>query len=104
MLLNTCIPASCIFKKVKQEVIIVTVVGIVAYYITKTFRDSIPQLPIAIPAFLGTTISVILSFKLNQSYDRWWEARKSRGNIVNDSRTLVLQLQSFEPKAIDKRE
>jgi len=40
-------------------------------------------------------ITVILSFKLNQSYDRWWEARKIWGNIVNDSRNLVLQLQAF---------
>jgi putative membrane protein len=52
-------------------------------------------MPISIPAFLGTAISVILSFKLNQSYDRWWEARKIWGSIVNDSRTFVLQLQSF---------
>ena len=40
-------------------------------------------------------ITVILSFKLNQSYDRWWKARKIWGNIVNDSRNLVLQLQAF---------
>ncbi|WP_316809380.1 bestrophin family ion channel [Pedobacter agri] len=52
-------------------------------------------MPLGIPAFLGTAISVILSFKLNQSYDRWWEARKIWGSIVGDSRTFVLQLQSF---------
>jgi len=44
---------------------------------------------------MGTAISVILSFKLNQSYDRWWESRKIWGNIVNESRSFVLQLQSF---------
>lgn len=52
-------------------------------------------MPIAIPAFIGTAISVILSFKINQSYDRWWEARKVWGSIVNESRSFVLQLQSF---------
>jgi putative membrane protein len=56
-------------------------------------------MPISIPAFLGTAISVLLSFKLNQSYDRWWEARKIWGSIVNDSRTFVLQLQSFVNQA-----
>lgn len=50
---------------------------------------------ISIPAFIGTAISVILSFKLNQSYDRWWEARKISGS---DSRSFVLQLQSFIDK------
>jgi len=63
--------------------------------ITIYFIDFIPQMPIAIPAFIGTAISVLLSFNLNQSYDRWWEARKIWGAIVNDSRSLVLQLQSF---------
>jgi putative membrane protein len=55
----------------------------------------VPEIPLVIPTFLGTAISVILSFKLNQSYDRWWEARKIWGTIVNESRNLVLQLQSF---------
>jgi putative membrane protein len=52
-------------------------------------------MPINVPAFLGTSISVLLSFKLSQSYDRWWEARKIWGTIVNESRTFTLQLQSF---------
>ena len=32
---------------------------------------------------------------MSQSYDRWWEARKVWGAIVNDSRSFVLQLQAF---------
>ena len=52
-------------------------------------------MPIAIPAFIGTAISIILAFKLNQSYERWWEASKIWGSIVSDSRSLVLQMQSF---------
>ena len=28
-------------------------------------------------------------------YDRWWEARKIWGSIVNDSRTFVMQLKGF---------
>jgi ion channel-forming bestrophin family protein len=95
MLLNKRIPFSYIVKKVKVELLTVTVIGLAVYYTTHVFHDSIPPMPITIPAFLGTAISVILSFKLNQSYDRWWEARKIWGSIVNDSRSLVLQLQSF---------
>jgi putative membrane protein len=55
----------------------------------------IPSLPIQIPAFMGTAISLVLAFKLNQSYERWWEARKIWGSITNDSRSLVLQLLNF---------
>ena len=42
-----------------------------------------------------SAISILLSFKMSQSYDRWWEARKVWGAIVNDSRSLTIQLQSF---------
>lgn len=101
MLLRKKIPFSYIFKKVKAELLYVFVIGLVIYYMTSTFRNVIPEMPLGIPAFLGTAISVILSFKLNQSYDRWWEARKIWGNIVNDSRTFVLQLQSFLPRECD---
>jgi putative membrane protein len=95
MLLNKRIPLSYILRKIKSEIIFVTVIGGLAYYLTEVFDKEIPEMPITIPAFLGTAISVILSFKLNQSYDRWWEARKIWGNIVNESRNLILQLQSF---------
>jgi putative membrane protein len=98
MLLNKKIPLSYIIKKIRLEIIFVTIIGLGAFYVTHLFEEEIPDMPITIPAFLGTAISVILSFKLNQSYDRWWEARKIWGSIVNDSRSLIIQLQSFLPK------
>jgi len=98
MLLEKSIPFSYTVKKVKYDIVTIVVIGLVTHFIKQNFTDVFPEMPIAIPAFIGTAISVILSFKLNQSYDRWWEARKIWGSIVNDSRTLVLQLQSFLPK------
>ena len=95
MLLNRTIPFKYIFNKVKYELIYVLLIGLAVYFIKTTFTEIIPEIPLTIPTFLGTAISVILSFKLSQSYDRWWEARKIWGNIVNESRNLVLQLQSF---------
>lgn len=102
MLLNKRIPASYILKKIKLEVLYVLIIGLLVNYLTNTFKHLIPEMPIGIPAFIGTAISVILSFKINQSYDRWWEARKIWGSIVNESRTFVLQLQSFVSN--DKKE
>ncbi|WP_316740778.1 bestrophin family protein [Pedobacter antarcticus] len=98
MLLKKRIPLSYIFNKIKFELFHVLIIGLVVYYLTTRFREFIPVMPLGIPAFLGTAISVILSFKLNQSYDRWWEARKIWGSIVNDSRSFILQLQSFVTK------
>jgi len=65
------------------------------HILTRYLYPFIPEMPLGIPTFLGTAISVLLSFKMAQSYDRWWEARKIWGAIVNDSRSLIIQLQSF---------
>lgn len=48
-------------------------------------------IPVAIPAMLGTALSILLGFRTSAAYDRWWEARKIWGAIVNDSRTLARQ-------------
>lgn len=95
MLLHRRIPVSYIIGKIKQPLFYVAILSLVVLYLTNTFANRLPEMPLSIPAFIGTAISVLLSFKLSQSYDRWWEARKIWGCIVNDSRSLVLQLQSF---------
>lgn len=95
MLLEKRIPVWYILNKVKFDLISVLVVSLIILVVTDVFKGKFPEMPLTIPAFLGTAISILLSFKLNQSYDRWWEARKVWGSIVNDSRTLVLQLNSM---------
>ena len=84
-----------ILKKTKVEFFYTLVIAFITSVVTYRFDFAIPNMPINVPAFLGTSISVLLSFKLSQSYDRWWEARKIWGTIVNESRTFTLQLQSF---------
>ncbi len=98
MLLNKRIPASFIINKVKFDLVYVLLVSVLVLYLTDRYHDSLPEMPLTIPAFIGTAISILLSFKLNQSYDRWWEARKVWGSIVNDSRSFVIQLQTLTAK------
>jgi ion channel-forming bestrophin family protein len=95
MLLDRKIPVRYIFNKVKIELLYVVIVGLVIHFLTTRFSKELPEMPLTIPVFLGTAISILLSFKMSQSYDRWWEARKVWGAIVNDSRTFIVQLQSF---------
>lgn len=95
MLLKHNIPLTYIFGKITKELILVTVyaVGIVVLY--QNFHFTRISIPIAVPALLGTVISLLLAFRSNQAYDRWWEARILWGAIVNDSRTLARQILYF---------
>lgn len=95
MLLQARIPVGYIARKVWRPALAVLVISILVEAALELYRFYVPDIPATIPAFLGTAISLILSFKLNQSYDRWWEARKIWGAIVNDSRSLVRQALSF---------
>jgi putative membrane protein len=95
MILEKKIPFSYIFNKVKSDLLVVFLLGVVTNLLTIKFSPFLPEMPLSIPALLGTAISILLSFKMNQSYDRWWEARKVWGAIVNDSRSFIVQLQSF---------
>jgi ion channel-forming bestrophin family protein len=95
MILDSRLPIKYLINIVKYELITVLIVGIITHSGAIKLTAYLPNMPLTIPAFLGTSISVLLSFKMNQSYDRWWEARKIWGAITNDSRSLVIQLQAL---------
>jgi putative membrane protein len=46
---------------------------------------------------LGFAISMLLVFRTNTAYDRWWEGRKLWGNLVNNSRNLAVKLEVMLP-------
>lgn len=46
---------------------------------------------------LGLVMSLLLVFRTNTAYDRWWEGRKLWGALVNNSRNLALQLDAIFP-------
>jgi len=48
-----------------------------------------------VPSVLGTALAFFIGFTNNQSYDRWWEARKIWGALVNDSRTWSRQILNY---------
>jgi putative membrane protein len=44
---------------------------------------------------LSFVISMLLVFRTNTAYDRWWEDRKLWGSLVNNSRNLAIKLHSM---------
>lgn len=104
MLLEKKIPFSYILNKIRTDIVYIIVIAVFFYLLKYFFLEYLPAIPLAMVSIVGTAISLILAFRINQSYDRWWEARKVWGAIVNDSRTLVLQLASFIREADLQRE
>lgn len=48
--------------------------------------SSLTVMPITL---LGIVLSILLSFRNNAAYDRWWEARKLWGQMVNEIRSFA---------------
>lgn len=48
-------------------------------------------------SLLGFVLSLILVFRTNTAYDRWWEGRKQWGALTNVSRSLAFKLNAMLP-------
>lgn len=100
MLIQNRIPIMDIFYRTWKLLVSITLfsilVTLVHHYSDKDIRDII-DIPASIPALLGAAISLFLGFITNSAYDRWWEARKLWGAIVNDSRSWARQVNTICP-------
>lgn len=47
---------------------------------------------------LGLVISLLLVFRTNTAYERWWEGRKIWGGLVNSSRNLAMKIKVLVPE------
>ncbi len=63
-------------------------------FVDNTHLRNIPQMH----ALLGFAISMLLVFRTNTAYERWWEARRFWGMLVNCSRNLAIKMTVFLPK------
>ncbi len=52
---------------------------------------------IAMHSLVGFVISMLLVFRTNTAYERWWEGRKQWGALVNVSRNLSIRLAEVIP-------
>ncbi|MGF7077534.1 bestrophin family protein [Mucilaginibacter sp. 3215] len=95
MLLKENIPVKYVVGKIKNELLLVAVYAVAIALFHRFLPEYRISIPIAVPAILATIISLLLAFRSNQAYDRWWEARSIWGAIVNDSRSLVRELITF---------
>lgn len=46
-------------------------------------------------SLLSFVISMLLVFRTNTAYERWWEGRKLWGSLVNNSRNLAIKLNAM---------
>ncbi len=65
--------------------------GIVAYLENDVWHSQFKNTTI-VHSLVGFALSMLLVFRTNTAYDRWWEGRRLWGNFTNNSRNLALKL------------
>jgi ion channel-forming bestrophin family protein len=90
--------------RVLKQVLVVTLYACFISVLRLFFHwFSIPVSPFE---YTGLVMGLILVFRINAGYDRWWEARKIWGDVVNSSRNLTIiiaaYVRSSETKKIEQ--
>lgn len=75
-----------------------------AYYFCIYLAYDYVKLPAIPVSILGGALAIFLGFRNSSAYDRWWEARKIWGAVVNDSRSLGLELITYPVGKSDAEE
>lgn len=72
------------------------------HFVNDKWKEHLKNISI-IHTLLGFVISMLMVFRTNTAYDRWWEGRKLWGALVNNSRNLALKMSALISKE-DKNE
>ncbi|HEX8548482.1 MAG TPA: bestrophin family protein [Cytophagaceae bacterium] len=51
----------------------------------------------ALPGYMGAALGLLLVFRNNTAYDKWWEARKEIGGLVNVCRNFAITINGNLP-------
>ncbi len=57
------------------------------------------EMPLTVHTLLGVVLGLVLVFRTNTAYERWWEGRRLLGALVNAARNLALKLNAYLPQA-----
>jgi putative membrane protein len=87
-----------VLPRIAVRVALALALGAAATYTLEKQGFKIPSL---LHTLIGAALGLLLVFRTNASYDRWWEGRRLLGNLVNRSRDLARQIASYVPEGPD---
>lgn len=78
-----------VFRRILASVLVSCLYGWLSMRYEILILGEDMEFPGSVNTLLGISLSVLIVFRTNGSYDRWWEGRKLWGSLVNRSRSLA---------------
>lgn len=80
----------------KELILIALITAGIAYLHMNYFPDARMGQPLlTVYSLVGFVLSLLLVFRTNTAYDRWWEGRKKWGELVNNTRNFAIKVASM---------
>jgi putative membrane protein len=92
------------FRMLWKEIIYIGVFTSALAYVEISYFPNAVVLKelISVYSLIGFVISLLLVFRTNTAYDRWWEGRRKWGELVNDTRNLAIKLSAILSETEDR--
>ncbi|MCC2645260.1 MAG: hypothetical protein K0R94_1038 [Burkholderiales bacterium] len=91
--------AGPIYKKLRTTTIYLSIYSIVVVIAQILYDNTFEKLQVQnigqFHLIFSFVISILVAFRVNTSYARWWEGRSNWGYLVNNSRNLALKFNTF---------
>lgn len=89
------VPRSRVFRTLALDVLGAGIYAALVVFLEVKVIGSLLPLGPSFLSILGIILGLLLVFRTNTAYDRWWEGRKLWGQLVNVSRGLSHQLDAM---------
>jgi len=87
-----------LIRKLLPGMIVIMVISFTLCYLHMHEKIDFLVMSNSLPGYMGAALGILLVFRNNTAYDKWWEARKEVGALVNVSRNIAITLNGFLPK------
>ncbi len=79
-------------KIIRSTLAVGVAMALVSFLVMDVFKLKLWKIESGVFSLLGIVLSILLVFRTNSAYDRWWEGRQQWGALINNCRNLAVLL------------
>ena len=83
-------------RRVSKRALLAGAYSCLAVWKNRAPLSFILDIPIGLDAALSFAMALLITFRVNRAYERWWEARTLWGTLVNIRRNLAIKVRTLQ--------